>query len=100
MISHFFKLPRHRSFNYKPRFYDPELEKLEERKNERQANGEAVYSDDSEIKARRINIRTNYIKQKYAERKENRLRMYIRILTIGLLAAILYMIFDKTIANF
>ncbi len=30
----FFKLPKHRVFNYTPRYYDPEKEKLEERKRE------------------------------------------------------------------
>ncbi|MEL6924280.1 MAG: hypothetical protein AAFO94_09545 [Bacteroidota bacterium] len=30
-MARFFKLPKHNSFNYKPRYYDPAKEELEER---------------------------------------------------------------------
>ena len=45
----------------------------------------------------RMSIKDNYINQKYADRKETRIRIYIRLVTIALLLLIVYMVLDVVV---
>ncbi len=94
MISNLFKLPRHRTYSYKPRYFDPEKEERERRLKEKQAQADIEQENSDGIAQKRISFKSNYIQQKYAKRKEDNVRRYIRIVTIGLLIVILYMLFD------
>ncbi len=91
MISSMFKLPRHRTYSYNPRYYDAAKEEREKRKEELKSAKEVDLSE------KRISIKSNYISQKYANRKDDKVRKYIRILTIALLVIILYMVLDLVV---
>ena len=81
----FFKTPRHQRFEYKPRFYDPQKEKLEEiLKN---AKGESL--TDTELAKSRISsafrrrsTSSSYAKQ--AMRRSNFLLLAIIVVLFGL----------------
>lgn len=99
MISHLFKLPRHRTYGYKPRFFDPRKEEMQRRIKEKQDID--IDIDDIELPIhQRISIKDNLINRKYAERKEDKIRIYIRVVTIALLVLILYMLFDVVVKIF
>ncbi len=96
MISHLFKLPRHRTFAYKPRHYDPVKEDFKKRLKEKQGlelSPEEIENMEVPIKER-MSIKDNYINRKYAERKEDRVRLYIRIVTIAFLLMVVYLLFE------
>lgn len=96
MISHLFKLPRHRTFSYKPRHYDPVKEDFKKRLKEKQGlelSPEDIENMEVPIKER-MSIKDNYINRKYAERKEDRVRLYIRVVTIAFLLMVVYMLFE------
>ena len=99
MISHLFKLPRHRTFGYKPRYYDPLKEDFKRRLMERKGlEADAKELENVEVPIHeRISIKDNYINRKYAERKETRVRIYIRLVTIALLLLVVYMLFDVVV---
>ncbi|MDR2292219.1 MAG: hypothetical protein LBE11_01935 [Prevotellaceae bacterium] len=73
----FFKIPKHRVFNYKPRYYDADKEELNERirkieENEKQTDGEYVF------KRENINFRKAYAAdQKRAEAKLPNKRLFV-----------------------
>ncbi len=92
MISHLFKVPKHRSFNYKPRHYDINTEAMED---VRKAN-QAAQSDskESNFNSKRISFKQMQINNHYAEQKETRVRYLIRFGTVILLVAVLYLLFD------
>jgi len=96
MISHLFKLPRHRTYAYKPRHYDPRKEEFKKRLQEKQG----LNIDDSELEnieipiQERMSIKDNYINRKYADQKEDRVRFYIRVVTIAFLLMVVYLLFD------
>ena len=96
MISNLFKLPRHKTFNYKPQFYDPVKEEIKKKLKEKQGLELSVEEIDVPIK-QRMSIKDNYINQKYADRKETRIRIYIRLVTIALLLLIVYMVLDVVV---
>ena len=99
MISNLFKLPRHKTYNYKPRFYDPVKEEMQRKLKEKQ--GLDMDIDDVEVPIQqRISIKDNYINRKYADKKETKMRIYIRVVTIALLLLILYMLFDVAVEMF
>ena len=96
MISHLFKLPRHRTYAYKPRYYDPVKEEFKRKLKEKQGlelSEEELEAMDVPIKER-ISIKDNYINRKYADQKEDRIRMYIRVITITFLLAVVYLLFE------
>ncbi len=95
MISRMFKLPRHRTYNYAPRYYDADKEEREQRRKE--LKEQKGIESDINLKEKRISIKGNYISQKYADRKDDKIRKYVRILTIALLVIILYMLFDLVV---
>jgi len=96
MISHLFKLPRHRSFGYKPRYYDPVKEEFKKRLMEKQGlESDAKELENIEVPIQeRMSIKDNYINRKYADKKEDRVRTYIRLITIAFLLAVVYLLFE------
>ena len=102
MISHLFKLPRHRTFDYKPRHFDPVKEEFKKKLKEKQGldlDKEELDNVEVPIKER-MSIKGNYISRKYADKKEDRIRWYIRIVTIALLLMVVYMLFDVSVKLF
>lgn len=96
MISNLFKLPRHKTFAYKPRYYDPVKEEIKKRLKEKQ--GLDIDIDDVEVPIQeRISIKDNYINRKYADKKESRIRNYIRLVTIVLLLMVVYMVLEVVV---
>ncbi len=96
MISHLFKLPRHRTFSYNPRYYDPVKEEFKKRLMQKQGlEPNAIELDKIEVPIQeRISIKDNYINRKYADKKEDRVRVYIRIITIVFLLTVVYLLFE------
>ena len=90
MISHLFKLPKHRTFNYKPRHFDLDKEEREKELQRKQAEGEAKKITFEKS----ISIKEYYEKRKYAEQKDTRLRLYIRAFTFILLLTMVYLLYD------
>jgi hypothetical protein len=89
-------LPRHRTYAYKPRYYDPVKEEFKRKLKEKQGlelSEEELEAMDVPIKER-ISIKDNYINRKYADQKEDRIRMYIRVITITFLLAVVYLLFE------
>ncbi len=94
MISHLFKLPRHRTYNYRPRHFDPLREEFKQKRKERQAE-EILDDEDIEVPIKeRMAIKGNYIRNKYAQKKEDKMRVYIRIITVVFLLVAMYMFLD------
>jgi len=96
MISHLFKLPRHRTYAYKPRYYDPIKEDFKRKLKEKQGlelSDEELENIELPIKER-MSIKDNYINRKFADQKEDRIRMYIRVVTIAFLLAVVYLSFE------
>ena len=93
MISHLFKLPRHRSYNYKPRYYDPIKEEIEQGIHKKQIEQEEEKKLSFE---KRISFKARFDDRKYAERKEDRIRLYIRTFTFILLMLVVYLLFEFT----
>jgi hypothetical protein len=91
----FFKLPKHRVFNYKPLYYDADKEELNERirnieENSKQNDGEYVF------KRENINFRKAYgADQKRAEAKLPNKRLFIYAAILLFVVAIL-----ATVRNF
>ena len=48
----------------------------------------------------RMSIKGNYIRRKYADKKEDRVRMYIRLITIALLLLVVYMVLEVSVEMF
>jgi len=90
MISHLFKLPKHRTFNYKPRHFDPVKEEIEKELQKKQAEG----AEKKLIFEKSISIKEYYERRKYAEQKDTRLRMYIKAFTFILLLTMVYLLYD------
>ncbi len=86
----FFKTPRHRVFEYKPLYYDPRKEALEEKiENERKREaGEYVPGD---------HIRRGFGKMKFDSRRSSgpsRLIRFITVITIATIFIALYYFTD------
>ena len=65
-LTGFFKTPKHRVFNYKPRYYNPEEEELEQKLKQKQAEN---FVKDEKIKIRRhIELRRSEEKKAYGRR--------------------------------
>jgi len=90
MISHLFKLPKHRTFNYKPRHFDLDKEEREKELQKKQAEG----AEKRITFEKSISIKEYYEKRKYAEQKDTRLRLYIRAFTFILLLTMVYLLYD------
>lgn len=92
MAFRFFKLPKHRTFSYKPRYYDPVKEELQERKRliEQEVKAEQEnYVPGSNIRG---NLRRQ-IKTSRSEAHKTRMqRLLIRLVLMTLIFAVLYFV--------
>ncbi|TCN73204.1 hypothetical protein [Acetobacteroides hydrogenigenes] len=92
MILRFFKLPKHRSFNYKPRYYDPIKDEVQERvkliEQEMNADKESYVPGSS--------IRGNMKRQFQSSRKDvkkNKMQtLIIRLVLMIIIFLVLYFI--------
>lgn len=94
----FFKVPKHRQFDYKPRFYDPEKERREKRKIELGLGGES--DEDVEeglpgsiIRSGAMRKRHEMYSQKMAQQKRQTLLLRV-LLVVALIAAAAYILSD------
>ena len=85
-ISGFIKLPKHRTFNYVPRYYDPEKEELEKVVR----NAELGVPQKLHKSEKKINY---YFNQRRADAKQSFIRRIIVFTTLILLVVALYYIF-------
>lgn len=94
----FFKTPKHRVFNYQPRYYDPRKEALDERI--ARAREEEKGKEHDYVPGR--NIRTNFRKAVYENRKQAGspfvMRIIVLISIVGLATALYF--FAKSIGLF
>lgn len=102
-IGSFFKLPKNKSFNYQPRYYDPQMEDLHQRveKAKREiAESEGLkYNESPEFQRGAAYIpnikgkmRANLISQKYTQRSNANIRGVIILISIALLLLVFYFI--------
>lgn len=76
----FIKVPRHRRYEYQPRFWDPEKEKLEERiRNRKEAQEGGVEGMQNRI---RTGFRQRTFSQDQSYRKRETFRSNIRLLMV------------------
>ena len=85
-FSGFIKLPRHRSFNYQPRYYDERKEKLDAKSKEN--DGKKILRED------RLQISDYYFARKKYAKKQSLVRRVIVVVTMILLMAVVYMAFE------
>lgn len=86
-ISGFIRLPKHRTFNYVPRYYDPQKEELEKVVK----NAELGIPQKLNKQPKKINY---YFDQRRASAKQSFIRKLIVFATLILLLVVLYYIFD------
>ena len=86
-IPRFFKIPRHRQFNYQPLYYDPEKEEREERNREIKRELGIKDEKDSEYRPtiRRGSMKAYFKGNKRAQRNSN-LRLVLIIIFLLFLA--------------
>ena len=95
----FFKTPKHKVFTYRPIFYDPEKERLEERRKARDAAREAEGVEGSEVTERRQldypgkNIRGSFQKSLYENRRHVATNSFTRIVVILSILLLFILIF-------
>lgn len=90
-IPRFIKLPRHKTFNYSPRYWDPEKEEREERiRRIKQEMGIDVPSDPTRTTIRRGSFRQASQKAKVKATRGSNIRLLI---ILAVLLAIAYLIF-------
>lgn len=82
-VSGFFKTPKHRVFEYKPRYYNPELEEIEQKLKEKQAQNFIQSQDESKIH-HHIDLKRSIEKKSYS------VRLLILVFTFTLLTVALY----------
>jgi len=89
-----FKLPKYRSFNYPPRYYDPEHEELMERVRKAEQERDGVVDKDAEY--RQADLRQRFREARrdsLAISQGRKLKYRMRILVIlGILCLITYLI--------
>jgi len=79
----FFKMPKHRVFNYSPLYYDSAKEELDERVRKIQEGLEKNDDGEYKIKRERFSFRTTYLEKKRSEAKWKGKR-YLVYLTVAL----------------
>lgn len=94
----FFKVPKHRVFDYKPRFYDPEKERREQRRRELgladddpQSEG---YQPGAIIRNSGMKSRHEAFSQKMSKSRRQS-RLFI-IVFVGILCVLFYYLFYKS----
>ncbi len=90
-IPRFIKLPRHKTFNYSPRYWDPEKEEREERiRRIKQEMGIDVPSDPTRTTIRRGSFRQASQKAKVKATRGSNMRLMIILAVLFLLAYLLF----------
>lgn len=94
MILRFFKLPKHRTFNFKPRYYDPIKEEVQERVRliEQEVNADKdkdKYVPGSSIRG---GIKRQFQSSRKEVKKNKTQRLLIRLVLIAIIFLILYFI--------
>jgi hypothetical protein len=90
-IPRFFKTPRHRQFNYMPRYYDPDKEEREERNREiRRELGIKDEKDEYRPSIRRGSMRSYFKGNKRATRNSNIRLVLIIVFLLFLAYTLLY----------
>ena len=82
----FTKLPKHKGFDYKPRYYNEQKERIEERKRKfeaMEAEGESRTRDDIEINFRRNSSTDTKFRSKQLMAANLRLIIILGIITAG-----------------
>ena len=82
-FSGFIKLPKHRTFNYQPRYYDERKDRLENKSKENDAKN-IIKEDNTKISEYYI-ARTKYVK------KQSFTRRIILVITMLLLVTVVYL---------
>ncbi|MCK4661898.1 MAG: hypothetical protein KAT68_03455 [Bacteroidales bacterium] len=89
-IPRFFKIPKHRQFNYIPRYYDERKEAMEERlKRAKRENGEG--NDKEPYKPNIRGQMRGYFKKNIKEKKQSNIRLLVILLVLFLISY--YLIF-------
>ena len=90
-IPRFIKLPKHKTFNYSPRYWDPEKEEHEERiRRIKQEMGIDVPSDPNRTTIRRGSFRQASQKAKVRATRGSNIRLAIILAVLFLLAYLLF----------
>ncbi|WP_320054202.1 hypothetical protein [uncultured Acetobacteroides sp.] len=92
MILRFFKLPKYRTFSYKPRYYDPIKDEVQERKRliEHEANADrASYIPGSSIRG---NIKRQLRSSRKDVKRSRTQTLLIRLILVAIIFLILYFI--------
>lgn len=93
----FFKVPKHRVFNYQPLYYDPEKERREQRRKElglgNEDNAEAEYSVGALIRGGAMRSRHEQFNQKMQSQKRKS-QLTLILLIVGLSIVAYYLIRD------
>lgn len=95
----FFKVPQHRVFDYKPRFYDPEKERREQRRRELgleddDLNDDGEYKPGSIIRNSGMKVRHESFSQKMS--KQKRQSRFFVLIFIVLLSFVVYYLLCKS----
>jgi len=88
----FFKLPKHRNFNFKPRYYDPIKDEVQERVRQIEqelSEDKGKYVPGSTIRG---GIKHQYERSRREVKKTKMQRLLIRLLLIALIILILYFV--------
>ena len=85
-FSGFIKLPRHRTFNYQPRYYDEKKENKEAQS--KASDAKRILREDS------LKISDYYFARKKYGKKQSLVRRIIVVVTMFLLMAVVYMAFE------
>jgi hypothetical protein len=90
-VPRFIKLPKHKTFNYSPRYWDPEKEEREERiRRIKQEMGIDVPSDPNRTTIRRGSFRQASQKAKVRATRGSNIRLAIILAVLFLLAYLLF----------
>lgn len=90
-VPRFIKLPKHKTFNYSPRYWDPEKEEREERiRRIKQEMGIDVPSDPNRTTIRRGSFRQASQKAKVRATRGSNIRLMIILAVLFLLAYLLF----------
>jgi hypothetical protein len=90
-IPRFIKLPRHKQFNYSPRYWDPEKEEREERiRRIKQEMGVDLPNDPNKTTIRRGSFRQAAQRTKVKATRSSNIRLAIILTVLLLLAYLLF----------
>lgn len=91
----FFKTPRHKQFNYQPRYWDPEKEEFEKRVEaaKQEAAAEARATEQKDYSKDALRDRIDFRSQRPTAKRPD-FMTNVRVLMIaGILAAVLYFVY-------